>query len=235
MGHLGNSDAVGHFRGLRNLSSALLTSSPTAWPAAFWISWPERFGDGTLVHLRALERAGDGYLQRLAFEAGEQRLFGDPGVLNWNLQREGDGFVEADGALRTHHDVADLELHVLVIHAAIDDAEVHLLIADRKQRALVGGWPRIAAFDECFDLLREADPWLRHRAGRDADRVDGQLAGRVGLLRIGERHAEAVELHRELAFALRGAGEHRGDELEHRLADLRRDAHVRDHGAGGHR
>ena len=97
---------------------------------------------GTLIHLRAFERATDGNLQGLAFEAGEEWVFGDPVVLDGDLERERDGFIgEADGALRAHGYVADLEFDVLVIDAAIGDFEINLLIANRKER---GGLVRLA-------------------------------------------------------------------------------------------
>ncbi len=115
-----------------------------------------------------------GTCTRLAFQAGEQRLLGDPGVLDGNLERECDGFIQADGALRAEYDVADLKFHVLVIDAAVDDSEIHLLIADREQRHLpVRGRRCVAALGEGFDLLSKADPLGGHGAWDDADRVDG--------------------------------------------------------------
>src|SRR5262245_49237828 len=68
-------------------------------------------GDGAVVHLWFGERAVHRDLNRLALQAVEQRFFGDPGVLDRDLDGERNGFVEADRALRADDDIADLEFH----------------------------------------------------------------------------------------------------------------------------
>jgi len=56
-------------------------------------------GDRALIELWPGERSGNWNLERLAPEAGEQRLFGDPSLLDRNVERQRNGLVESDRAL----------------------------------------------------------------------------------------------------------------------------------------
>src|SRR5262249_32681467 len=109
------------------------------------------------------------------------------------------------GALRTHYDVSDLELNVLVIHTSILHPEIDLLIADRQNGCRLAISRRVLPLYERFDLLCQAEKRLRRWPGRYSNRMHRELTRGIRLLAVRERHPQPLERQRELTLALRRA------------------------------